>query len=187
METFRSKLRTTRSSVHVCVFRRCRSLIPADAASQKAVVLLNGVEIGRNMGGYLPFTVELPQASSGMLRVTVDNSPDSDLIPSDRSDFFLYGGMTRPITRFTTGTLRITHVHVDAQLEKTAGELHLVLYVDGELRTAKCRVEICDPDGDVVYAGEQGVDSAETTLSLPSFSNPQLWSPDTPHLYKIRP
>jgi beta-galactosidase len=163
-----------------------RTFIRFGAASQKAVVTWNGAEIGRNIGGYLPFTVELPQAATGILGVAVDNSPDIDLIPSDRSDFFLYGGLTRPITRFTTGALSIGHVHVDAQLQESVGQLHVRLHVDGEGVRARCRVEICDPDGAIVHTGEQRVDSAETTLALPSFSNPQLWSPDTPYLYKIR-
>lgn len=162
-----------------------RTFMRFGAASQKAAVWWNGREIGRNVGGYLPFTVELPQASTGILRVAVDNSPDIDLIPSDRSDFFLYGGLTRPVTQFTTGPLRIAHVYVDAQLQDSVGQLHLRLHVDGKLAAARCRLEMRDPDGALVYAGEQGVDSAETPCTLPPFPDPQLWSIDTPNLYKI--
>lgn len=162
-----------------------RTFVRFGAASQKAVVYWDGLEIGRNEGGYLPFTVELPQNSSGTLRVAVDNSPDIHLPPSDRSDFFLYGGLTRPVTRYTTGEQRIAHLHVDARVEGDDGYLHLKLHVDGAVTGTGYRLRIVNNDKSEVLEQEGGMDSAETTLTLPPVPSPQLWSPDTPHLYKI--
>lgn len=162
-----------------------RTFIRFGAASQKAIVYWDGAEIGRNEGGYLPFTVELPPASSGSLRVAVDNSPDIHLPPSDRSDFFLYGGLTRPVTHYTTGPLRIARLHLVPQLTGDAGTLGLTLHVDGALTDAVCELRIVGPDGEAVLVETCGVDSAETAITLPSFTSPQRWSPDAPKLYKI--
>ncbi|MFK7800033.1 MAG: glycoside hydrolase family 2 TIM barrel-domain containing protein [Anaerolineae bacterium] len=166
-----------------------RTFIRFGAASQKAIVYWNGKEIGRNAGGYLPFTVELPQASSGTLRVEVDNSPDIHLPPSDRSDFFLYGGLTRPITSYTTAAQHIAHLHVAAELDgfnRDTGNLKLIVHVDGAAAGMRCHLSIIDPMGAELLAHEEMLDSAESSLSIPSFSNPQHWSPDHPNLYKIK-
>lgn len=163
-----------------------RTFIRFGAASQKGIVYWDGEEIGRNEGGYLPFTVELPQDSSGTLRVAVDNSPDIHLPPSDRSDFFLYGGLTRPVTSYTTATVRIAHLHIDAQLDGEVGRLNLAVHIDGAVARMRCQLHIIDPAGAEVLAHEEMVGSAEATLSIPPFLNPQRWSPDNPNLYKIR-
>ncbi len=162
-----------------------RTFIRFGAASQKATVYWNEQKIGQNIGGYLPFTVELPQNSHGTLRVAVDNSPDIDLPPSDRSDFFLYGGLTRPITRYTTGAQRIAHLHVDPLLIDGEGQLGLRVHVDGNGANMRVNVRIIDPAGNVVWSHLQAINSNEATLSSPSIPTPALWSPDTPNLYNI--
>ena len=119
-----------------------RRFIRFGAASQKAVVFLDGVEIGRNEGGYLPFTVELPQASKGQLKVEVDNSPDIHLPPSDRSDFFLYGGLTRPVTLYTTGACRIAQLQIDSSIVDDQGQLALGIVIDGEGQDLVCEIRV---------------------------------------------
>lgn len=163
-----------------------RTFIRFGAASQKAVVYWNEVEVGRNEGGYLPFTVELPKASSGILRVEVDNSPDIHLPPSDRSDFFLYGGLTRPVTLYTTGEQRIAHLQIEPQLNNNVGQLSLNVHVDGAGEGMRCHLRVTDPDGAIVC--EETTDYSSLSrheVSPPLFPNPQRWSPSTPHLYKI--
>ena len=162
-----------------------RTFIRFGAASQKAIVYWNGAEIGRNAGGYLPFTVELPSNSHGTLSVAVDNSPDIDLPPSDRSDFFLYGGLTRAVTRYTTAEQQIAQLHIEPQLAGDTGHLHLVVNVDGATNSVRCLIHITDPHGEEIVHHEEAIDSAQHTLTLPPFQNPWRWSPDTPHLYTI--
>ncbi len=162
-----------------------RTFVRFGAASQKAVVYWNERKIGHNEGGYLPFTVELPQGSSGILRAVVDNSPDPHLPPSDRSDFFLYGGLTRPVTRYTTGPQRIVHLHTDAQVRDGAGELGLIVHVDGALAGLTCSVRVIDPSGETVIVHEQAIEGTATAVALPVVADPQLWSPDAPHLYHL--
>ena len=59
--------------------------------------------------------MELP-ATDGQLRVAVNNSPDVNLIPSDMSDFFLYGGLTRNVWLYETGVVRLVKkLHVVTQ------------------------------------------------------------------------
>ncbi|MEM8860891.1 MAG: glycoside hydrolase family 2 TIM barrel-domain containing protein [Chloroflexota bacterium] len=163
-----------------------RTFIRFGAASQKAVVSWDGVEIGRNEGGYLPFTVEVPPASKGNLRVEVDNSPDIHLPPSDRSDFFLYGGLTRPVMFYTTGSHRIERLKIDSSLNGGSGRLGLTVFVDGEISGLTVKLIVLDPAGEEVLMHTASLSQNETALDLPDVQNPALWSPDAPNLYRIQ-
>ena len=84
---------------------RCR-FIRFEAAAMTAHVWLDGVEIGSHEGSYSAFDLELP-SHSGQLRVSVNNTPDIQLVPSDRSDFFLYGGLTRNVWLYECGPIKL--------------------------------------------------------------------------------
>ena len=78
-----------------------RVLLHFEAANMKADVFVNGERAGGHVGGYLGFTVDLtPHLATGAeneLLVRVDNGIDRNLIPSQKSDFVLYGGLTRDV------------------------------------------------------------------------------------------
>ena len=163
-----------------------RTFVRFGAASQKAVVYWDGAEIGRNEGGYLPFTVELPKASTGTLRVEVDNSPDIHLPPSDRSDFFLYGGLNRPVTLYTTEKQRIRQLKIDPELDGQTGRLGLTIFIDGEISGLIVTVKVLDSMGQEIFSYNDGLSQTDTELDLPTVQYPELWSPDMPNLYRIQ-
>ena len=88
-----------------------RRFIHFEAAAMTAQVWFNDALVGNHIGGYTAFDVALPP-TSGQLRVSVNNSPDPNLIPSDMSDFFLYGGLTRNVWLYETGAVRLLKLHV---------------------------------------------------------------------------
>ncbi len=164
-----------------------RTFVRFGAASQRAVVRWNGREIGQHAGGYLPFTVELPPNEAGVLNVEVDNQPDPDLIPSERSDFFLYGGLTRPVSCYTTGPLRIEQVQVDPQVRDGQGMLALRLHVDGTVSdpSARYEVRIEMPDDTPIFTTTGALTAAETHITVPPLANPPLWSPNAPQRCRV--
>ena len=90
----------------------CRSLEPStktrylrvNAASIRAVVKLDGREIGRHDGAFTAFTVEIPALDAARCRVNgkqvieieVDNSYNPD-VPPVCGDFTMYGGLYRGV------------------------------------------------------------------------------------------
>ena len=82
-----------------------RHLLYFEAANMRADVYVNGHAAGGHVGGYLGFTVEIGQwlepAIENEILVRVDNGVDRDLIPSQKSDFVLYGGLTRDVYLLT--------------------------------------------------------------------------------------
>ncbi len=127
-----------------------------EAAAQRASAWLNGRRIGEHAGGYTAFTLELPPHRHSLaadtpltLALRVDHLPDPDLIPSDLSDFFLYGGLTRNVWRYMTGRRRIAAVRCETTATSGAARR----------RAASSR----HPGGDGMLGG---YDSGKNTLTL---------------------
>ncbi|HVS54064.1 MAG TPA: glycoside hydrolase family 2 TIM barrel-domain containing protein [Opitutaceae bacterium] len=92
-------------------WRGRRVFVLFEAASQRAVVYLNGVRLGEHRGGFTAFCFELtPHVRFGTrneLRVQVDNSLVKT-IPPLAGDFNIDGGIYRPVHLITTDAACIT-------------------------------------------------------------------------------
>jgi len=161
-----------------------RRFIQFDAAAMTAEVSLDGVALGSHVGGYSAFDVELSSAG-GQLHVAVDNTPDTHLIPSDMSDFFLYGGLTRNVWLYETGAVRLTQLHV---VTRWQGD-HAVLTINGAcdnlVEGTVLVLQLVDGAETAVLQSKHTIDSQTFTIELPSIENPQRWSTDTPVLYAL--
>jgi beta-galactosidase len=171
-----------------------RLWVEIEAASQRASIWCNDTHIGDHVGGYTAFTVELPLSEQGsaqpeplMLALQVDNLPDRDLIPSDLSDFFLYGGLTRNAWSYITGPSRLATLRCETEVTAEAATLTIHGQLDapptGELLLD---AQLFSPQGALVTTIQSIV--SEKTFVLPSYSlqQPELWSPDTPMLYTLQ-
>lgn len=156
------------------------------AVAQRGWVYFDDVLIAEHHGGYTAFTVEIPNRA-GQLRVVADNSPDPDLIPSDLSDFFLYGGITRPVYLYTTGANRIDHLLVDLDVIAQQAQVRLRgrLY---ERNHAPLSLHIVLSDqhaSAIVFEQTQTLKAHSWRLQLPDINEPRLWSPEAPYLYHL--
>ncbi|MEZ4589787.1 MAG: glycoside hydrolase family 2 TIM barrel-domain containing protein [Chloroflexota bacterium] len=161
-----------------------RHFLQFEAAAMTARVTLDGAEIGRHAGGYTAFDVALPRPQ-GHLQVTVDNRPDPELIPSDMSDFFLYGGLTRNVWRYATGPVRLVRLHVVSELADDTAVLTLHGTLDGQADEMMLHVQLSGPEGTAVCHTHHPLTTPEFTLPLPAVTAPALWSPDSPALYTL--
>lgn len=156
------------------------------AVSQSARVFFDDTLMAVHHGGYTAFTVELPDRP-GQLRVEADNRPDPDLIPSDLSDFYLYGGITRPVYLEQTGPVRITRLLIDIDTTPGRAQLNLRGDFDGPaLPGMVLSVTLFAPDSDEpVFTTEFPIDDEYLQAGLPDVMNPALWSPDDPVRYRL--
>ena len=67
------------------------------------------------------------------LALRVDNLPDPDLIPSDLSDFFLYGGLTRNAWCYTSGLRRLATLLCRTQVNGEVASLSIRGQLDSEI------------------------------------------------------
>ena len=127
--------------------------------------------------------------------IRCDNSRDAEMIPSDMSDFNVYGGLYRYVNLVYTPSLAITSLFMDAKVEDdgkngmvavTAG-VCLSGQKDKMPKDAVLTIEIHAPSGNI--AGSATIHLSETGISDTvgfSIDSPELWSPSSPSLYTCR-
>jgi hypothetical protein len=155
------------------------------AASYFATVRVNGTEVGRHEGGYLPFNCVIPP---GLLREDNDLSvdcvlPDGDPstagsisfaeVPHGKQSWYgPLGGLWQSVMLEVRDPVHLDHVAISA--DPVTGVVAAKLTIAG---SATATLTVIAPDGTTV------AESRDTTLIVP---NPLAWSPDTPHLYTLR-
>jgi len=91
-------------------FKGKRLFLKFDGAANSSLLSVNGHEIGRHVGGYSPYTVDVTSwAMAGSkcgVEVEVDNSPGD--VPPLSADFTFMGGLYRDVWLIATG-----QVHLD--------------------------------------------------------------------------
>ncbi len=80
-----------------------RSFVHFGAVNHSATVFLNGRRLAEHEGGFGPFCVEVTESldrdgGDNALIVRVNNRREPDGIPTTRTDWFNYGGITRDVT-----------------------------------------------------------------------------------------
>ncbi len=137
-----------------------------EGAGQKTTVYVDTALVGSHVGGYDHWRVDITSCGNGDLPVAVrcDNSRDVQLIPSDMSDFCLYGGLYRSVSLVYMPEKYLTDVQIDV-----TGD---TVIVGGDWRL---KVELRAPDGRTVYHGDN-----DKPIII---RHPQRWDVENPRLY----
>ena len=177
-----------------------RTLLHFEGAGQKSEVYVYTGKVGEHVGGYDEFTVDITDAADaaltvadnkGLVSISVlcDNSRDLEMIPSNLSDFNLYGGLYRYLNLVYVPALALDRVHVESKLapqgQATAvirGRLYNPVALKDEVNLT---VQVTDSQGKVVHANSLNLApwSGMRDLSTFTIKAPSLWSPRTPALY----
>ncbi|TKG95083.1 glycoside hydrolase family 2 protein [Puteibacter caeruleilacunae] len=161
-----------------------------EGAGQKSTVFINEEKVGHHVGGYDEWRVDITDAlqSSGkkenLLIVRCDNSRDLEMIPSDMSDFNVYGGLYRNVWVEVVPETYLEQVWIKPEVEKNlkSGKLN----ISAEIATNVCegntfRVKLTDPEGKEVLNETATVNEVgEVSYDI---KRVKLWSPNDPQLY----
>jgi beta-galactosidase len=174
-----------------------RTLLHFGGSGQRTSVFAGNTLMGHNTGGYNQFVIDIttaPTNAAGAISLAIlcDNSRDPHAIPSDVSDFNLYGGIYRHLSLVYVPAIAVELVHV--QTSVTPGQpaqcsvlarLHNPDSLTGPLDLS---LTITAPDGSIVHAASQQLQPWQDLHSLAQFtiSAPHLWSPASPSLYQCR-
>lgn len=174
-----------------------------DAASKAAHVYINGKSVGEHAGGYTACTFDitpfLTSGSPNTLAVRVDNARAD--IPPISGDFTFFGGIYRDVwltavprqhfnlTNHGSDGIFITTPQVSAEQATVA--------IRGEIKndapqkaTLELTHTIYQPDGTLLQTQKENIQlKAGETYAFQAASfpivNPQLWTPETPNLYRV--
>lgn len=184
---YKKSIKVTKAKRHYLYF---------EGANMETQVYVNGKLAGSHTGGYLGFTFEISdyvkRNKRAEILVRVSNAYNPHLIPSQKSDFFIFGGITRDVWLLSSGNVNIEQQVVDLQtVSKQSGNAQMTLYVDSTkaVKKAVAKTTITAPNGEVVSTQENSISlpAKESQFKFPlnEIKNPQLWSIDSPNLYQV--
>jgi len=159
-----------------------RYFVHFGAVNQRARVFLNGEHLGDHEGGFTPFDFEITgvlKADSNSLVVEADNTRRKAAVPTLMTDWWNYGGITRPVRIVS---LPETFVQ-DYFLQLERGSRRVVsgfVQLDGPRSSQEVLVRI--PEAGVktrVRTDASGRAAVRFETDL------QLWSPEHPKLYEV--
>ncbi|MDR0766187.1 MAG: DUF4982 domain-containing protein [Odoribacteraceae bacterium] len=178
-----------------------RTILHFEGAGQKTSVYIYTERVATHVGGYDEWQVDITEAVkrfllSGNIKrfdgkiplvIRCDNSRDTEMIPSDLSDFNLYGGLYRHVNLVYVPAIAFEQVVTRASVDPAGkkGKLTISVALKAYISTNDLRVtaRVFDPRGRLVkelsrVPGEH----TPATFSL-EINRPSLWSPDEPNLY----
>lgn len=186
------------------------AILRFEGAMNVADIWINGEFAGHFLGGYLPYVLDvtayLRPGATNLVAVRLDNrdNPLTGPKPLRDLDFNLYGGLYRTASLTYKDRLHITDpllvdrpagggVFVTYPLvTRTAAVVRVQTHVqnrDLQIRTFLLRTTLRNPRGRPVARLESPVTLAPGTdhTEVHEFQvpNPALWSPASPHLYRL--
>ncbi|MDE6122174.1 MAG: FxLYD domain-containing protein, partial [Duncaniella dubosii] len=184
-----------------------------EAVMGKQKFFVNGKEVKANFGGYLPITISLSEAGvqpgdSCVVAVMADNSDDKSFPPGKPQhslDFAYHGGIYRDVWMIVKSPVAITDaveanrvagggvfVHFDKVSDKSAEVIVNTDVANNGDKSRKVYVEtsLIDPEGKLIQKSSASAitlkpGQTKTVMQTFHVKNPQLWSPDSPTLYRI--
>ena len=174
-----------------------------EGANQVTELWVNDHYVGKHIGGYSAFCFDITKSvrqGDNRLKIKVDNSHNAD-IPPLSADFTFFGGIYRDVDLIITPKTHISTTHyassgvyistpqVSNASAKVALKTMLTNRAERKVTAFVCH-KIVSPSGEVVRELRSKVSLAPQSQNVEhtiecSLANPQLWSPDTPNLYKV--
>jgi beta-glucuronidase len=161
------------------------------AVNYRADVYLNGKKLGMHKGGFTPFNFEVPtdllKETGNFLVVKVDNKRHADEVPTLNTDWWNYGGITRDVKLIEVpGTFILDFM---LQLKKPSGGSMPAEQptVDGWVKldhkpSSPQTISVSIPELNLTKQFVATDSVTRISFKLPKV---ELWSPQTPKLYKV--
>lgn len=172
--------------------------------NQETDVYVNGNHIGNHKGGYTAFNFNISKwvnyGEYNLIEVKVDNSHNENIPPLD-ADFTFYGGIYRDVQLISKPKQHISlsdyasdgfYVDYYSVSEEKAGISVKVLVDNFENAKVsnKLKLILSDAENKVLLSKNIKIDlsadaSEAVTIKFSEIYNPNLWSPESPYLYKL--
>lgn len=174
-----------------------RTYLEFEGAGQKTEVYVYTTKVASHVGGYDEWKADITDAVAQFranpalvkrfggkipLAIRCDNSRDTQMIPSDMSDFNLYGGLYRYVNLIYVPAVHFDGIRIDTETDEKgkAGSVSVQFQMPDNVqgKAWQINLRLLSPDG-------KEIQSASSVPSAYQFSlkHPQLWSPSSPLLY----
>jgi hypothetical protein len=157
-----------------------------EGAMTDADIRINGRSAGpRHQGGFYRFRYDITRlvsfGKSNVLEATVSKkSGNASINKAERqADFWLFGGIYRPVYLEVVPNTFIRHVAIDA---KADGRFAATVMINKQARGVSLDVEVKELDGTTVSSGRTAATSDSFVVRFDAKSV-QSWNPEKPKLY----
>lgn len=145
-------------------------------------VFLNGKSVGEFKGGYVPFNFDITDhmiEGENILLVQTDNTLDKSSVPTNKTDWWPWGGLVGDVYLIETPKTFIVNAFVQLDSD-TFDQALLKVQLSKPLQNSTVTVAIPE------LKFKQSFLTDASGLIVEKISlNPTLWSPDNPKLYKV--
>ena len=156
-----------------------------DGANYLTVVYVNGTKVGVHEGGFTAFQFEVTEHlkdGDNFVVVKIDNRRERDNIPTVNTDWWNFGGLTRPVTLLEMESTYIADYFI--QLDAVADDV-ISGWVQLDSNTASydgdIRLEVPGLGIDTTFSSD---DSGHAEFRFDA--SPEMWSPENPKRYDVR-
>ena len=159
-----------------------RLFVHFGAANYLAYVYLNGEELGQHEGGFTPFDFEITdrvRPEGNFLVVRVNDTRGKEKVPTVNTDWWNYGGITRPVTLIEVPDTFVQDYSI--QLAKgSTNQISGWLQLNGSQLHQTISIRI--PEAGLSQTFQTDA-NGRAQFSFPA--NLTLWSPENPKLYAV--
>jgi len=181
-----------------------RTLLNFEGAGQKTELYIFKKKISSHTGGYDEFTVDITDSINDFknsemfkeyktkipLAIRCDNSRDLEMIPSDTSDFNLYGGIYRNINLVYLPAISIKNLKINPLINSNVAQIDVdfdLYNPESIFEKIEIKIEILNKNNKIVFKDKISSDSKKQKENFNfEISNPDLWSPANPNLYSCQ-
>lgn len=184
-------------------YKNGRTILEFEGTGQKADVYVYTEKVGSHVGGYDSWNIDITDAVNRFLNspdaarfegkvplsIRCDNSRDAEMIPSDLSDFNIYGGIYRYLNLVYLPAVCVNELSVVSvlhdNLRKATLKVSGQFYNPVDVRLADVKVVVKSPDGKpVAESNHQGITPLGRQLLLDvDIDRPEIWDVDSPQRY----
>ncbi|TBN03699.1 DUF4982 domain-containing protein [Hyunsoonleella flava] len=168
-----------------------------EAANQVTSLFVNGKEVGEDhIGGYTTFALDITsalKAGKNEIAVKVENAHNDEIVPQS-ADFSFYGGIYRDIQLIITKPVHFEVANLGAnaifirtpEVSETSASISVQSkIVRPKKGTFYVRQSLFDAKHTLVKTVKSKSSFGKDVFGEFSIANPNLWSPETPYLYKL--
>ena len=163
-----------------------RLFIHFEGVAADTEIYINGEIAGPAFqGSFYPFEYEIthlvkPYPVENDLKVVVRKKPRDETLSGEIGDYWVFGGIYRPVYLETRPEVYLERVQLDATSD---GQFKAIAYLDKAASTdASLTCVIYDADGKEVTNDSFPIEGDQVTMLL-DVESPQLWSDESPYLY----
>lgn len=152
-------------------------------------IYVNSTKVGGHIGGYIGFNIDISthlKSGANEIVVRADNSYNPEIIPSQKSDFFIFGGITRDVWLNTLPSQHLYNLKITTpNVSHESADLLATFGINNSNNNSTIKARLINQEGKEILSQEFVVSGLELEINFNQIKNLELWDTDNPNLYTL--